>query len=178
MWRLIVPILPSLVLLAVPLAVNAQGAQQDVSITANVPSTCRLGGTSTPPDLNMTIPITAAGNVNTATQSFNVFNVFCTRPTSVLATSMNGGVRSATVPGPSFTNIINYVARVRYGFATSNLNTATNPAASGPESGNAAPTFLPWFGTLRIDVTPTASPLPLAGGNDYADVLRITLTPE
>ena len=159
-------------------AAAAQSFKQDLAITANVPSTCSLGGTSTPADLNTTIPITPGGSVVTATQTFLINNVFCTRPTSIVAVSMNGGLKSATNPGTAFTNIINYTATARYGLALSTINTATIPTANGSEAGNAAPTLLPWLGTLRIQLTPAASPLPLAGGNDYNDVLRILLTPE
>lgn len=155
----------------------AQGATQNLSITANVSSTCRLGGTATPAAINATIPITPSGGVVTTPQDFNVANVFCTLPASVLATSMNGGLKVAQPAGGGFTNIINYTATARYGFATSTINTATVPTANSPESGNPALTFLPWFGRLRIRITPAASALPLVGGT-YQDVLRVTLTPQ
>lgn len=158
----------------------AQGAQQDLSITATVGSTCRFGGifgTASPADLNTTIPVSAAGVVDTTTQTFLINNVLCTRPASVLATSMNGGVRSAAPAGPGFTNIINYKAFARYGLAQSNVDTSTIPAAAGPESGNPATMFLPWWGTLRIEITPLTPAQRLVAGTDYSDVLKITLTP-
>lgn len=158
----------------------AQGAQQEVSITASVGSTCRFGGifgTASPNALNTTIPVSAAGVVDTTTQTFLINNVLCTRPASVLATSINGGVKSATPAGPGFTNIINYKALARYGFAQSNVDTSTIPAAAGPESGNPATMFLPWWGTLRIEVTPLTPTQRLVAGTDYGDVLKITLTP-
>jgi hypothetical protein len=156
----------------------AQGTQQDIQITANVPSTCKVDGTSTPSALNMTIPIDAAGNVNTAQQNFVVNQVVCTTSTSIMATSMRGGVKSATNPGTAFTNIINYKSTVIFGKAKSNLNTATVPTANGPESGTSDSTNRPQNGALVIQVSPLASALPLAGGSDYSDTLRITLTPD
>lgn len=156
----------------------AQGAQQEVQLTANVPSSCKLDGTSTPSAVNMTIPIDAAGNINTAQQTFVVNQVVCTTSTSIMATSMRGGVKSAANPGSAFTNIINYKSTVHFGKAKSSLNTATVPTANGPESGTSDSTNRPQSGALIIHVSPLASTLPLAGGSDYSDTMRITLTPD
>jgi hypothetical protein len=156
----------------------AQGAQQGVQLQAYVPSSCTLGGTSTPSALNMSIPIDGAGNVNTAQQTFVVTQVVCTTSATIMATSMNGGVKSATNPGSAFTNIINYKSTVQYGKAKSTLNTATIPTANASESGTSESTGSPQTGALVIRVTPLASTLPLAGGSDYSDTLRITLLPD
>ena len=157
---------------------NAQAATQDVNITATVPKYCTIGGTATPAALNTTIPVSSTGSVTTATQNFTVNTVVCNVATNVVATSVSGGVKSATAPASGFTNIIDYTGAATFGSATSTINTATAPAAAGSEAGNTAATPGATAGDLTISVTPAQPSTPLMAATDYSDVLRITLTPQ
>lgn len=156
----------------------AQGAQQEVSLRAVVPTSCSLKGGGGFNAINTTIPVSAAGAVNTAKQTFNVTQVICTTSVSLHAASMNGGVRSATNPGSAFTNVIDYKGTVQFGKAKSIVNTSAIKGAVGSEAGNADSTGNPHQGALIIHIEPQANVLPLAGGSDYQDTLRITLTPD
>jgi hypothetical protein len=156
----------------------AQAATQDVNITATVPKYCTVGGSATPAALNTTIPVSATGSVTTTTQNFTVNSVVCNTAADVVATSVGGGVKSATAAAPGFTNVINYTGVATFGSATSTINTATAPAASGAEAGNTAATGGATAGNLSISVTPAQPASPLMAGTDYSDVLRVTLTPQ
>ncbi len=159
-------------------AAHAQSATQDVNITATVPKYCTVGGTATPTALNTTIPVSSTGAVTTTAQNFTVNSVVCNVAANVVATSVSGGVKSATAAASGFTNIINYTGAATFGTATSTVNTATAPAASGAEAGNTASTAGATAGDLTISVTPTQPATPLMAATDYSDVLRITLTPQ
>lgn len=156
----------------------AQAATQDVNITATVPKYCTVGGSATPTALNTTIPVSASGVVTTTTQNFTVNSVVCNTAADVVATSVAGGVRSATAAASGFTNIIDYTGVAAFGTATSTINTATVPAAAGAEAGNTAATGGATAGNLTISVTPVQPATPLMAGTDYSDTLRITLTPQ
>lgn len=159
-------------------AAFAQAATQDVNITATVPKYCSVAGSATPAALNTTIPISATGTVTTTAQNFTVNSVVCNTAADVVATSVSGGVRSATAAASGFTNIINYTGVASFGAASSTVNTATNPAAGGAEAGNTAATGGATAGNLTIAVTPAQPGLPLMAATDYSDVLRVTLTPQ
>ena len=156
----------------------AQSAQQDVAITAAVPKSCTIDGSATPGALATTIPVDGQGVVDTTIQTFDAGHVVCNAPTSVLATSVRGGVKSATKSGPDFTNIINYRGTATFGTAKSTINTGTQKGAAGPEAGPADVTAGPTQGPLTIQIRPAQPTSPLVLGSDYNDVLRITLTPE
>jgi hypothetical protein len=156
----------------------AQAATQDLNITASVPKFCTVGGSASPAALNTTIPVSSTGTVTTAAQNFTVSSVTCNVATNVLATSTGGGVKSATSAPSGFTNIIDYTGAATFGSATSTINTATAPAASGAEAGNTAATTGAVSGSLTISVTPAQPASPLISATDYADTLRVTLTPQ
>lgn len=156
----------------------AQGSGQSTDISAQVPSYCRIGGTMNPAALSTTIPVSGLGVVDTTPQVFRVNQVVCNTSTTVVATSVDGGLKSATKSGAAFTNIINYRATARLGTARSTINTGTLKGASSTEVGNAASTSGAVKGNLRITIRPTAPASPLVAGADYQDTLRITLTPD
>ncbi len=156
----------------------AQAATQDLNITATVPKFCTIGGSASPSALNTTIPVNSTGTVTTTAQNFTVNSVICNVATNVLATSTGGGVKSATTAPSGFTNIIDYTGAASFGSATSTINTATAPAAAGAEAGNIAATTGAAAGNLTISVTPTQPTNPLISATDYADTLRVTLTPQ
>lgn len=159
-------------------AAFAQAATQDVNITATVPKYCSVGGSASPTALNTTIPVSATGTVTTTAQNFTVNSVVCNTAADVVATSVSGGVRSTAAAAPGFTNVINYTGSATFGTATSTINTAANPAATGSEAGNTAATGGAAAGNLTITVTPAQPGSPLMAATDYSDVLRVTLTPQ
>jgi spore coat protein U-like protein len=155
----------------------AQTATQDVQVSATVGNACTINGQSNPAAINTTIPVDALGQVDTTQQVFTIPNVVCNTPTDLLATSMNGGVRSASPAPKGFTNIINYRGVATYGTAKSIINTAGG-GAKGPEAGNVDSTSSATNGNLVIRVTPRQPGRPLVSGTDYEDTLRVTLTPQ
>lgn len=159
-------------------AALAQAATQDINITAVVPKFCTVGGSFTPAAINTTFTISSSGAVTTTTQNFPIASVVCNTATDVVATSQSGGVRSATAAASGFTNIINYTGVATLGTAVSTINTATVPAAAAAEAGNTAATAGAVSGSLVVDITPASPALPLMAATDYADTLRITLTPQ
>lgn len=157
----------------------AQGADQDMQISASVPGYCTVGGTHSPTKLSTSIPVDAAGSVDTTLQTFTVGSVVCNTPTNLTATSMRGGVKSATKVGSSgLTNIINYKGTATFGTAKSTINTGATKGASGPETGNTATTAGPTSGNLTITILPDQPTSPLALGSDYWDTLRVDLIPD
>lgn len=156
----------------------AQAATQDLNITASVPKFCTVAGSATPTALSTTIPVSATGTVTTTTQNFTVNSVVCNTAADVVATSTGGGVKSGTAAPSGFTNIINYTGTATFGTATSTINTATVPAAAGAEPGSTGATTGATAGTLAISVAPAQPASPLISATDYADTLRVTLTPQ
>jgi hypothetical protein len=178
MKKIIISVSAGTFVMAASSAAFAQAATQDVNITATVPKYCSVAGSATPTALNTTIPVSATGTVTTTAQNFTVNSVVCNTAADVVATSVSGGVRSATAAPSGFTNIINYTGVAAFGSASSTVNTATVPAAAGAESGNTAATSGATAGNLTITVTPAQPASPLIAGTDYSDVLRVTLTPQ
>ncbi len=105
-------------------------------------------------------------------------NVACNSPSTLLLTSLNGGVfNSSTLSG--FDNVINYIASATWNSVTATIDTSTNPAASlgGNESGSPEPVATAGSGSLSVTITPIVNAQPLVTGA-YSDTLRITLTPQ
>ncbi len=158
----------------------AQAATQDINITASVAGACTIDGLTTGSVANVVIP-TPSGNVDVTPINLSggaFANVICNGPSTLLLTSLNGGVLNPA-SSPGLDNIINYVASASWNSVTANVNTSTNPAASagGSEVGTPAPIGSAGSGGLSITITPTANAQPLAIGN-YSDTLRVTLTPQ
>jgi hypothetical protein len=160
---------------------QAQVATQDINITATVLGACTINNVATgSPVGTATIPVNAAGAVTTTaiTPTGSPFaNVACNAASNLQLTSLNGGVRNTGTPGAGFTNIINYQASATWNAVTANINTATNPAAAGAETGAVAAVATAHAGNLTVTITPTANALPLITGS-YTDTLRVTLTPQ
>ena len=133
MKKIIISVSAGTFVMAASSAAFAQAATQDVNITATVPKYCSVAGSATPTALNTTIPVSATGTVTTTAQNFTVNSVVCNTAADVVATSVSGGVRSATAAPSGFTNIINYTGVAAFGSASSTVNTATVPAAAGAE---------------------------------------------
>ena len=171
---------------AVSAAAVAQTATtQDVNITASVAKFCTVawtsggGGTSSPSVLTANIPVNATGVVTTSPINFTVNNAVCNTAANVVATSLSGGVKSGgTSAATGFTNIIDYTGVATLGSAVSTINTATVGTASSSEAGNTASTGGAVSGSLSISITPAQPSLPLMAATDYADTLRITITPQ
>jgi hypothetical protein len=158
----------------------AQAATQDINITATVAGVCTIGGLATGSPGSAVIP-TPSGTVDVTpiTPIGSPFaNVVCNGPSTLLLTSLNGGVVNSA-SGTGFDRIINYSASATWNSVIASINTATNPAASigGNESGSPAAVATAGSGSLSVTITPLANAQPLIAGS-YSDTLRITLTPQ
>lgn len=148
------------------------------TVSATVNKSCTIGGVAKGPNDSATIPISAAGAVNTATINRSYTSIVCNTPANVQASSQNGAVRSTATAPSGFTNQINYAATATFSGASATLNTATNPAAGGTESGAVASTTgATPTGTLAVAISPQANVQRLVAGT-YADVLTITIVPQ
>lgn len=157
---------------------TAQTATQDVTITASVPKFCTIAGIDNPSALSYLVPVSANGTVTTTTHSVTVADVVCNAASDVTATSLSGGIKSATSAATNFTNIIDYTGTAKLGStATSTIVTSTIASAAAPEAGNVADTVGAVAASLVITVTPAQPSLPLMAATDYADTLRVTLAP-
>jgi hypothetical protein len=104
-------------------------------------------------------------------------NAICNTPSDLQLTSQNGAVTTTnTVAGLQY--FINYAASASFAGASASLNTATNPAAAGQESGSPASTSggTP-TGSLSVAITPELNVSRLVAGS-YADTLTIAITPQ
>lgn len=147
------------------------------TVTGTVAKSCTIGGAAKGTD-TATIPITAAGNVNTAVINKSYSNVACNTPSNVQLTTQNGAVTNPAAGSAAFSNLIDYSAAAVFSGANAPLNTATNPAAAGPESGTAVSTTgTQPNGTMTVTITPQANIKPLVAGT-YSDTLTITITPQ
>jgi len=148
------------------------------TVTGTVSKACTIGGVATPAADSATIPITAGGAVNTAVINKSYSSVACNAPANVQLTSQSGAVTIASSPPSGFTNMINYNATATFSGASASLNTATNPLASGAESGTAVSTSgsTP-SGTMSVSITPQANSASLVAGT-YSDVLTISIIPQ
>lgn len=148
------------------------------TVTGTVAKVCTIGGVASGPIDTASIPVSSAGVVSTATIARSYANVACNTPSNLQLTSLNGGVRTTATPPTGFTSIINYSSVATFAGATASLDTATNPLAAGAEAGAAVSTTgATPTGSISVTVTPQASGLRLMSGS-YADVLRITVTPQ
>ena len=161
-------------------AAQAQTATQDINITATVTKACTINNVATGAAGSAIIPVSLAGAVNTAaiTPTGAPFaNVACNAASFLQLSSLSGGVVNGGAPGPGFTNIIDYTATATWNSVTATLNTLTNPLATGIETGTQQSVATANSGNLTVSITPQTPSLPLITGN-YADTLRITLTPQ
>ena len=161
-------------------AAQAQTATQDINISATVTKACSINNAATGTAGTATIPVSAAGVVNTAaiTPTGSPFaNVACNAASFLQLSSVNGGVVNAGAPGSGFTNIINYTASATWNSVTATLDTSTVATASGTETGAQQSVATANSGNLTVSITPLAPSLPLITGA-YSDTLRVTLTPQ
>lgn len=159
----------------------AQSATQDINITATVSGLCTINGLATGSPVGSAVIPTPSGNVDVTpiTPSGSPFaNVVCNGPSTLLLTSLNGGVLNTTTSS-GFDNIINYEASATWSSVTATINTETDPAASvgGSEDGTPAAVSTAGSGSLSVTITPITNSQPLIAGT-YSDTLRVTLTPQ
>lgn len=148
------------------------------SVTGTVNKACTIGGVYTPAADSASIPVSSAGAVNTATINKSYSTVQCNTPSNVQLTSQNGAVRNTGTAPSGFSNQINYSATATFSGATASINTATNTAATGPESGTAVSTTgTTPTGSLAVAITPQTNVQRLIAGS-YGDVLTITIVPQ
>ena len=160
---------------------QAQTATQDINITATVVKTCTVNNVAVgSPVGTATIPITAAGAVNTAaiTPTGSPFaNVACNAPSNLQLTSLSGAVVNPAAAVGGFSKIIDYTASATWGGSTATVNTSTVATAIAAESGTAVAIAAANSGNLSVTITPIANVLPLLVGT-YTDTLRVTLIPQ
>jgi hypothetical protein len=143
-----------------------------LTVNATVTKICTIGGSTTPSSDNATIPIDAAGNVNTTPILKTYANVDCNTPTSIGLSSANWGVMAGTSAPAAFSNVINYAASATFGGATASINTAARTTTPGTIS-----TAGGTIGSMFLTITPITPANPLVQGA-YSDVLSIALTPQ
>lgn len=148
------------------------------TVTGSVAKACTIGGVYTPGADSATIPVSPTGVVNTSPINRSYASAICNSLTNLQVTSQSGSVkRTAAAPG-GFTNLIDYSAAAAYGGASSTLNTATIPTATGAEPGTIGPTSGPTSsGSISVTITPLTPAQNLVPGS-YSDTLRVTLTPQ
>ncbi len=159
---------------------QAQTATQDINISATVTAACSINNAATGTAGTATIPVSAAGVVNTAviTATGSPFaNVACNAASFIQLSSLSGGVVNAGAPGSGFTNIIDYTASATWNSVTATLNTSTVATAIGTETGTQQSVPTAHSGNLTVSITPLAPSLPLITGA-YADTLRVSLIPQ
>lgn len=148
------------------------------TVTGTVAKVCTIGGVAQPAPDSATIPVSTAGAVNTAVINRTYANVACNTPSNVQITSQNGAVRNTAAAPAGFTNQINYSSTATFSGATATIDTASNPAAAGSESGTAISTSgATPAGNLSVAITPQANALRLMAGS-YSDIMTITITPQ
>lgn len=158
-------------------AVATDLANRAFTVTGAVAGVCTIGGVAHPAADAATIPISAAGAVDTSPIARSYSNAACNTPSDLQLTSQNGAV-TTPASAAGFSNLINYSASASFSGANATLNTALIPTASGSESGTAVTTSgTTPTGSLSVTVTPQANSLPLISGT-YLDTLRITITPQ
>ena len=153
-------------------------ANRPFAVTGVVAKACLIGVIAHPTADTATIPVSAAGAVDTAVINKSYNSAACNTPSNVQLTSQNGAITTSGTPPSGFTNLINYSSTATFSGAAASLNTATNPAASGPESGTAVSTTgATPSGTMTVAITPQANASRLIAGS-YTDTLTITITPQ
>ena len=165
--------------LLVSTAAQAQSATQDITITASVVKTCSINSAATGTAGSATVPISAAGNVNTTsiTPTGAPFgNVACNAPSNIQLSSINGAL-TGPAAAAGFDNIINYSATATWNSVTANLDTSTTGGSGSTETGSAQAVGTANSGNLTVSITPAANAQPLVIGT-YSDTLRVSLTPQ
>jgi hypothetical protein len=152
-------------------------SSQGFVVTGQVSKSCTIGGVAHPSTDTVNIPIGADGRVNVSPINRSYANALCNTPTSLQLSSQNGAVTTGTSHS-GLQNFIDYMAAANFSGAAASLDTATNPAASGPENGAAvlASGSTP-SGTLSVTITPEANAKQLVAGS-YQDTLTISLVPQ
>jgi hypothetical protein len=164
--------------IALASSAQAQSAQQEIQISATVPKSCTIGGSSTGTLDTATIPVSASGLVVTTPitpANAPYLNVACNMPATLQLTSNQGGVKNITT-GSGFTNVIDYQASATWNGTTATIDTATISTATGQESGTAQPVNS-GSDSLSVTITPEANTQPLVAGN-YSDELFVVLSPQ
>jgi hypothetical protein len=160
-------------------AATAQTATQNINLTASVPLSCTITGSTTPAadSINFGTLGTGASAISTstvypATAGSTGFAVVCNSSTHVQLSTLKDGLRNTTVAPSGYTSNINYSASATLGSATATITTAgTNAPSTGAQVNNSGPTS----SNMVVSVTPAANTLPLTPGS-YADTLTVTIT--
>jgi opacity protein-like surface antigen len=151
---------------------NAQAADQDINIGAEVSGFCTLTGFTGA--LDATLDTDTSGNVVDENVEVPVGDVKCNGNTEVKLSSLKGGVFSAVAAPSGFQNRINYVASVTAPTAASVTANKTTPSTT---NGTAAFTGGPTNDTnVTVTIDPTLNTDPLVAATDYSDTLTLSIT--
>lgn len=184
-------IFAALVLAALP-AASALATDQNINLTAEVPKFCKfdavptfgslgnvsVGSASTAASvINVTTATSATGIMNAASFNFTI-PATCNFPSQVTFLSVNGGLKASSpepIASGTFLSRIDYTASLFGWNGAAPFSLATNGTANA--SASSAGTA-PHTGNLQgLVVFAVNNSAPLAAG-DYADILRISLTPQ
>jgi len=160
--------------------VIAQTATQSVVLTATVPLSCTISGSTSPPNdsisygtLGTGINAISTGTVYPTTAGSTGYAVVCNSSTRVQLSTATDGMRNPTTAPGGYTSNINYSAQATLGSVTATITTAgTNAPSVGPIVDNTGPTA----SFMVVSVAAISNTAPLTPGN-YTDTLTVTLTP-
>jgi hypothetical protein len=150
-------------------------ATQSITLNAYVPAFCAVAGRPASLSYTITIPVDAAGNINTDVQTFTSHSAVCNANASLkvksrlggaIADSTAGSAGSLGVPGAK----IDYVVIARFGGAVSTINTAKRGG-----DGSVASTGGPVKGEVIVTVTPIQPQIQLEPFSVYSDTVTIRL---
>jgi hypothetical protein len=154
---------------------DALAASQDINLTATVDGSCTISNSNNPAAVTQALAVSSDGFVSTSPVVLN-FPVACNKPATLSMSAVNKGLVGPAAVA-NYDNKINYLAQTSGLFPVVSLDTqiaaAPLPGGGDPYSSASAG---PVQGNLSVTVTPASSSHPLAGGN-YADTLRLTITP-
>jgi hypothetical protein len=173
------PCLAFLATIGLAMPVLAQSATQNIALSATVPLSCTISGSTAPSTdsinfgtLGIGASAISATTVYPATAGATGFAVICNSSTLVQLSTTKDGMRNSTAAPSGYVSNINYSASAVLGTATAMISTAgTNSPSSGTQVSNSGPTN----SNMVVSVTPIPNTLPLTPGS-YSDTLTVTIT--
>jgi opacity protein-like surface antigen len=158
---------------------QAQGATQQVNLTANVGGYCTIDGGASGTVRSGTVS-TSSGKATAGalTLTGGSGNVICTSNATIQLTTANGGLTNGPTPADTnYTNKIHYTATATYNGVTETLTTTDATVAGFTTAGSptlGAQTNVPL--ALAVNVAATPANKFLVGGS-YSDTITVRLIP-
>lgn len=167
----------SMVMADPPRAPNAGGgASQEIAVNATVPKFCRIGGDTSPTQLNQSINMTGPGNISTSPLTFQLGSVVCNNDSTVELSSSKGAMFASGVNAvTNFDHFIKYSASLN-GYGNAVTMTAGNTTAAPVTSGRADRGPINAANSVTVTVTPTANSKPVLAGS-YTDTITVAINP-